>query len=98
MTTRLFTIVSEFRGTTDVRQVRADDEHGAVRAWASTFRDLPPFSRASAYLAKSIEANHNVFPPVALQGVANVWCITGSCGGDFMLANIVETSILANGS
>jgi hypothetical protein len=97
MITRFFTIVSEFRGTTDVRQVFADDESGAVRAWVSTFRDARPFGRASAYLAKSIESDQDTFPPVALQGVENVWCFNSSCGGDFMLANIIETVISTKG-
>jgi hypothetical protein len=98
MTIRLFTVVSEFRGTTDVRQVSASDERAAVRAWVGTFREEPPFARASTYLAKSIGAYQNDFPPIALEGIANVWCVTSSCGGDYMLANVIETAVPTNGS
>ena len=98
MTARLFTFVCEFRGTTHVSQVRAPDHHDAVRAWAGTLRTERPFGRASSYLARTAEADLAEFPPVAIRGVSNVWCITGNCGGDFMLADIVETVSALNGS
>lgn len=94
MVLRLFTIVSEFRGTTDVRQVRACDEREAVLAWLETFGERRPFSRASTHLARSIEADLANFPPVPFQGLVNIWCLTASCGGDVMLANIVETGLI----
>jgi len=50
-----------------------------------------PIKRASSYLAKSVAAWIEDFPPVALDGLTDVWCVTGSCGGDFMLVNIIET-------
>jgi len=98
MNDRLFTIISEFRGTTSVTQVSARDQEDAVLAWAGKLRLERPFGRASSYLAKSAEADLEGYPPVAIKGISNVWCITGSCGGDFMLADIVETVSPANGS
>jgi hypothetical protein len=80
-----------------VSQVAAANEKEAVRAWAVNLRVERPFARASAFLAKSVEINLDSFPPVSINGVANVWCITGSCGGDFMLADIVETVPSING-
>jgi hypothetical protein len=76
-----------------VSQVSAADELDAVRNWGAVVRKERPFGRASAYLARSAENDVSLFEPVAISGVANVWCITGSCGGDFMLANIVETKV-----
>lgn len=96
MTTRLFTFVCEFRGTTHVSQVFALDEHDAVRAWAETLLTERPFGRSSSYLAKAAEADLAEFPPVDIKGVSNIWCVTGNCGGDFMLANIIETVAAVN--
>ncbi len=99
MAARLFTFVSEFRGTTNVSQVCALDEQDAVRAWARTLRTERPFGRASSYIGKTAEADlAEKAPTVAIRGVSNVWCITGLCGGDLMLANIVETASPTNGS
>ena len=77
-------------------QVIAPDERDAVRAWAAALRAERPFGRASSYLAKAAEAGIAEYPPVAIKGIENVWCITGSCGGDSMLADIVETVPFAN--
>lgn len=99
MTARLFTFVSEFRGTTNVSQVSAPDEQEAVRVWARSLCSERPFGRASSYIGKTAVADlTEKLPPVAIRGVSNVWCITGICGGDLMLANIVETVQPANGS
>ena len=94
MSERLFTIVCDFRGGTYVSQVDASDVRDAVRAWTDILAKERPIARASSYLAKSIAANRNEFPPVALDGLTGVWCITGKCGGDFMLANIIETVLI----
>lgn len=98
MSGRLFTIVCDFRGGTYVSQVRASDERDAVRAWTELLIQERPIKGASSYLAKSVASNMAEYPPVALNGLTSVWCFTGSCGGDFMLADIIETVALANGS
>jgi hypothetical protein len=99
VTARLFTFVSEFRGTTNVAQVCAPDERDAIRAWAETLRIERPFGRASSYIGKTAVADlEEKLPPIAIRGIPNVWCITGICGGDLMLANIVETASSADGS
>lgn len=91
MTLRLFTFVCEFRRGTYVSQVLALDQRDAATLWTEKLRLERPFGRASVYLAKSVESGLLDFPPVALSGVSGVWCITGSCAGDFMLAEIIET-------
>ena len=91
MNARLFTFVCEFRGTTHVSQVSATDEYEAVRIWAGVVRSERPFARASSHVAKSAESGGSGFQPVALSDLSSVWCITGSCGGDLMLGDIVET-------
>lgn len=92
MSERLFTIVCEFRGGTYISQVRASDEHAAVKEWTALLVRERPMKRASSYLAKSVVARSEEYPPVALEGLRGVWCITGNCGGDFMLADIIETA------
>lgn len=79
-------------------QVSAPAEHEAVLAWAGTLRTERPFGRASSYLAKAAEADVAANPPIAIKGVSNVWCVTGSCGGDLMLADIVETVLPEKGN
>lgn len=79
-------------------QVSACDERDAVLAWAGKLRKERPFGRASSYIAKSAESDLADFPPVAIKDVSNVWCMTGNCGGDFLLADIVETVVPSNGS
>ena len=91
MAVRLFTFVCEFRGGTYVSQVLARDQYDAVSSWTEKLRLERPFKRASVYLAKSVESGLPDFPPVALSGVSGVWCITGNCAGDLMLADIIET-------
>lgn len=98
MAIRLFTFVCEFRGTTHVSQVSASDEREAVPIWTDVLRAERPFGRASAHLAKTVEAGTADFPPVEIQGVSSVWCITAHCGGDFMLADIIETVDSAPGT
>lgn len=88
---RFFTFVCEFRGTTHITQVSARDEQEAIRVWVSIIRRERPYGRASAAVAKSAEAGAGGSPPVPLVGLVNVWCVTGTCGGNLMLANIVET-------
>lgn len=96
MSVRLFTIVCDFRSGTYVSQVRASDERDAVRAWTELLIEERPIKGVSSYLAKSVASSMAEYPPVALSGLQSVWCITGSCGGDFVLANIVETVPYAN--
>lgn len=97
MPERLFTVVCEFRGGTYISQVRATDERDAVRAWTEMLVRERPIKRVSANLAKSVAARTADYPPVALDGLTGVWCFTGSCGGDFMLADIIETAVPTNG-
>ena len=98
MAERLFTIVCEFRGTTYISQVRASDECEAVQVWTELLTKERPFKRASSYLAKSVAAERTEYLPIALKGLTGVWCISGSCGGDFMLADFIETVPPTNGS
>ena len=98
MTARLFTFVCEFRGTTAISQVMANDEREAVSVWAEGLQAQRTFGRASAYLARSATRGDASFEPVEISGLANVWSVTGLCGGDLLLADVVETVLPLDGS
>ena len=98
MAVRVFTFVCEFRGTTAISQVMASDEREAVPVWAESLLAEKPFGRASTYLARSAARGDTSFMPVGIIGLANVWSVTGLCGGDLLLADIVETVLPPNGS
>ena len=98
MSDRLFTIVCDFRGGTYVSQVRASDERDAVREWTQMLVRERPIKRASTYLAKSVTKWTTDDPPVATEGLSGVWSIIGSCGGDIMFADIIDTAMPVNGS
>jgi hypothetical protein len=96
MSERFFTIVCDFRGGTYVSQVYAFDERHAVRAWTEFLQKERPIKAVSAYLAKSVAAEYSERSPDVLDGLVGAWCISGLCGGDLMLANIIETAMPSN--
>ena len=93
---RFFTFVSEFRGTTALSQVVANDEREAVSVWAKGLQAEKPFGRASTYLARSAARGDTSFEPIEIDGLTSVWSVTGLCGGDLLLADIVETVLPPN--
>ncbi len=98
MSDRFFTFVCDFRGGTYISQVRATDERDAVRAWTEMLVRERPIKRVSVYIAKSVATWLPNVPPVPLEGLSGAWCFTGSCGGNFVLVNIIETAIPVNSS
>jgi len=91
MGNRRFTVVCEFRGGTYVSQHFAEDERQAAQQWAEYLKRDRPISRASTYLAKTVAADLPERPPVPLDGLSSVWCLSALCGGDLMLANIIHS-------
>jgi hypothetical protein len=96
MAARLYTFIAEFRGTTTIAQVTASDEREAVLVWAQSLEAEKPFGRASSYLARSAARGDTSFEPVGISGITSVWSVTGLCGGDLLLADIVETVLPSN--
>lgn len=97
MATLKYTIVCEFRGGTYVSQIGGDDILEAARAWTDYLAREQPIPDCSQHLAKSVAAGLGDTLPVPLDGLSGVWCISGSCEGDFMLANIIESTSSASG-
>ena len=91
MENRLFTIVSEFTGTTSVMQVLAPGVEAAAEAWARQLGGDMPFGPSSERVAEAVEASLRTLPPTPVAGVVRVWCLSALCDDRLCLANIVET-------
>jgi hypothetical protein len=98
MTVRRYTVLCEFRGGTYVSQVSGSDVHEAVKSWTDYLARDRPIPQYSTNLAKAIAAQAEDTAPAALEGLAGVWRVSAVCGGDLILANIVETAQAVNGS
>jgi hypothetical protein len=90
MTDGLYTIICEFRNGTYISQARASGVGEAVQVWAEIVQTDRPIPRASAHVARNVLNALREGEPVALDGLERVWCLTTSCGGDFVLVNIVQ--------
>ena len=91
MESRLYTIVSDFRGTTASHQVNATDAQQAVLEWAQLIRKSRGYGRASAYIAKTFQTKPWQAEPMAIGGQSNVWYTQATCGGDYIAVTIVAT-------
>jgi len=91
MKATLFTIVSEFDGTTSVMQVSAPGVEAAAEAWARQLGRDMPFGRSSERVAEAVEASLRTLPPTPVAGGVRVWCLSALCDDRLCLANIVET-------
>lgn len=98
MTAHRYTIVCEYRGGTYVSQVVGDDVCEAVRLWTDYLLREEPIPRCSTLLARSVASSLDDDPPVSLDGLSGVWSISGTYGGNFMLANVVESALPLDGS
>ncbi|WP_285712103.1 hypothetical protein [Erythrobacter oryzae] len=87
----LYTIVSEFMGTTSVMQVSATGVAEAAKGWARQLRVEAPFGPSSGRLAEAIEESLQTLAPTPVGGVHAVWCLSTSCDDQLCLAHIVET-------
>jgi hypothetical protein len=92
MAARLFTIISEFGGTTNVTQTTAIDLTHAVRAWAERLRVEAPFGLATAALSDTVERELPEMPPTPIEGAQGVWCLSSMIGDALLLAHVVETA------
>lgn len=91
MVENLFTVVSDFRGTTSSLQVYAADEQDAVLAWARLLSKERHFGRASGYISRAFQSWSFLAEAVAVNNQSNVWAAGASCGGDHVCVTIVKT-------
>jgi hypothetical protein len=92
MVARMFTIISEFSGTTNVIQVSASGVLEAAKGWARQIGGEMPFGPSSSRLAEAIEESLQTHPPTPVAGMVKVWCLSALCEDQLCLANIVETN------
>lgn len=90
----LYTVVLDYRGGTYIRQVVAFDEREALRMWSKSILPgeiLHLGPKRIEHIANAIQANYaDIYTPVPLAGVENVWC-TGLPGSG--LLNIIKTAV-----
>lgn len=91
MSTARYTLLLDFQGGTYVSQTEAADEIEAVRLWCGQMAASAPAGRASASLAKALRKGLEVDPPVALEALTGVWCMTAVHGRSLALLNIVRS-------
>lgn len=87
----LFTICIEFAGGTYLSQVRASGPSAALRTWATT-----PLAAAIPGLGpagqRRLVAEIERQVPVAVAGLAHVWCSTATVRGSLALIHVVRTA------
>lgn len=93
MTGDLFTVVSDYRGTTSSLQMYAADEQRAVLEWARLLSKERHFGRASGYIARAFQSRPSLAEAAAINGQPNVWATGATCGGDHMCVTIVKTAL-----
>ena len=88
----LFTFIMDFQGGTYISQVNASSPESACVKWAenletSEIQGLG--SKGKNFLIEEMKKE----PPVALNGVSNVWCSWASIYGKSALINLVQTEL-----
>jgi hypothetical protein len=96
MAMQKFTVVCEFRGGTYVSQVTGNDVQEAVKSWVAYLKQNQPIPNSSVELAQAVNANLSDTPPVLLDGLSGVWCISAIFDGDLMLAHLIECISFSN--
>lgn len=94
----LYTVVSDYRGTTSSLQVSAGDEAQALLEWAQLLLKERHFGRNSGYIAREFQSWPSLYEPTAISGQSSVWMTGASCGGDHVCVTIVRTLPMSNGS
>jgi hypothetical protein len=86
----LFTVVLEFGGGTYISQFKAVSAQAAAVKHAAHLVRFKGMSTPSD--RKRLAERLSLEQPVAIQGIRNVWCCSGSVGRKFVLVNIVATA------
>lgn len=89
---RRYTIVCAYDGGTYISQVSATGARTAAEAWASAFREERPAAKGSRRLADDVVGRLGSEPPVAVQGLAGVWCVTAVARGKAALIHIITSA------
>ena len=92
-TSRLYTLLLEFSGTTSVSQVQAQSPEEAVRQWIAKLLEPKAYglSKGPARSLKSALDRQDGDSLAALNGLTRVWCATALVKKELALLHIVET-------
>ena len=88
-TLNLFTFILEFRGGTYASQVHSSALLDAIGTWTTILseKDLAYWKLTRPELQIFVKEQ----APIALDGLSNVWCISGTIADHFALLNIINT-------
>ena len=86
----LYTFLLDYAGGTYVSQIEAASEQAAFRDWISNLKSEQLADTVSDEIALAFDANAD--GPVSLNGLAGVWCATGSAAQGLALVNLVRTT------
>jgi hypothetical protein len=93
MPKHIFTVVCDYDGGTYVSQFEGRDASHVARQWSAMIRSDRPIPRSSAYIANRVIRDlDNGFPPVALDGLTNVWQMGAQVGRCFYTATLVKSA------
>jgi hypothetical protein len=88
---RLYTFLLEYVGGTYVKQCLADDLVSSVRSYCDALEndgEIPSRAALSKKIRSILEIDN---PPLALEGLDSVWCLSFSLRRQYGLLNIVLT-------
>ena len=85
----LFTVIVDFGGGTYIGQADAPNPQSAATQWLAnqSDNDLKLWRLGRLAVENIIEKKE----PIELDGLTNVWCITGSIRNRLFLVNVVQT-------
>lgn len=89
-----FTFITEYQGGTYISQHSANDLRSACLLWKEHLlegRHVKHLKEKAFH--KAFEADFEELPPVALDGVTNVWLFQLLVGDDMLNAHIVQTEV-----
>jgi hypothetical protein len=88
---KLYTVVLDYAGNTNISQVRAETPGDAIMLWADQLESHPIGglnSGATATLKRHLAGDR----PVPVEGCRNVWCVSAVLSNELLLLHVVATS------
>lgn len=89
----LFTIITEFEGTTAAAQMRARDCDAVLSGWLKQLDTEGAYGLTKSQRARLTAAYRPdvVGRPVQISGLGNVWCLTIGVNGSLALLHFIKT-------
>ncbi len=86
----LYTFVLDYQGGTYISQRDGDDLTSAARTWVRSLRSVGDFELTDTDRSE-LEGEIERHGAVAIDGVRNVWCLTGGLRNRLLLAHVILT-------